>query len=93
MKNMNLLGPTFINLGKTANKISKHTILNTMTNKLYNVSKLGIATEIWDGLNKKHIIENARTKKYTIEKIVDFKIVETKLIPSQVDDFQLMVND
>lgn len=66
---MNLQGPILVRLGK------KQVILNAMTNTLYDMySKLGTAIEIWNSLIKKYIVENVKTKKYTVVKILDFKM-------------------
>lgn len=65
-----------------------------MNNTLYDVYyKFGTVAEIWNNLIKKYIIENTRVKKYIIGKFLDFKIMEEKFVTSQLDDFQLMVND
>lgn len=45
-------------------KFWKHEILNVMIGTLYDVySKLKTATRIWNGLIRKYIVENVRTKK------------------------------
>ena len=52
---------------ETGNKQVRHAVLRTLTNKLFDIyCQYKIAKEIWDAMNKKYILENVGTQKYTI---------------------------
>lgn len=73
---------------KNENKICRHAILNAMTRNLYNMyNKFGTMTKFWNNLVTKYIVENIRTKKYIVRTFLEFKMVETKSMISQLDDF------
>ena len=69
-------------------------VLNGMENTLYNVySSLKTTKELWDSLDKKFKTEDARLKKFIVGKFLDFKIVDSKTVLSQVQELQVVVHD
>ena len=56
---------------------------------LYNVyNQLKIAKELWDSLEKKYKTEDASTKKFGVGKFMDFVMVDSQTVISQVQNFQ-----
>ena len=54
---------------ETGNKQVRHAILSTLSNELFdNYCQFKVAKEIWDAMNKKYILEDAKTQKYVIKK-------------------------
>ncbi|CAA0823576.1 zinc knuckle (CCHC-type) family protein, partial [Striga hermonthica] len=69
-------------------------VLNGLSNELYNVySSVGSAKELWDALEKKYKTEDAGAKKFVVGKFLEFKMVDTKTVVSQVQEFQLILHD
>ena len=60
-------------------------VLNGLENTLYNVySLLKTAKELWDSLDKKYKTEDAGLKKFIVGKFLDFNMVDSKTVLSQV---------
>ncbi|CAL5345602.1 unnamed protein product [Camellia sinensis] len=69
-------------------------ILNGLDNMLYNVySPLKTAKELWDSLEKKYKTEDAGTKKFVVGKFLDFVMVDSQTVISQVQSFQIILHD
>ena len=52
-----------------------------------------MAKKLWDSLDKKYKIEDVRLKKLIVGKIMDFKMVDSKTVLSQVQELQVVVHD
>ena len=64
---------------ETGNKQVRHAILNTLSNELFDVyCQYKVAKEIWDAVNKKYILEYARTQKYAIGNFRNFQMTENR---------------
>ena len=69
-------------------------VLNGLENTLYNVySPLKTTKELWDSLDKKYKTEDAGLKKLIVGKFLDFKMVDSKTVLSQVQELQVVVHD
>ncbi|KAK3026523.1 hypothetical protein RJ639_041820 [Escallonia herrerae] len=69
-------------------------ILNGLDNVLYNVdSPMLNAKALWESLEKKYKMEDAGSKKFVVGKFLDFKMVDSKTIMNQVQEFQLILHD
>lgn len=67
-------------------------ILNEFDNTQYNVySLIKSAKTLWKVLNKKDKNENDGMKKFTVNYLMDFKMVESRTIITQVQKFQLIL--
>ncbi|XP_073130799.1 uncharacterized protein [Henckelia pumila] len=74
--------------------LCRNYILNGLDNTLYSVySATKTAKELWDSLEKKYKTKDAGTKKFVVEKFLEFKMVDTKTVISQVQDFQIILHD
>ncbi|GJS14818.1 hypothetical protein Tco_0409290 [Tanacetum coccineum] len=61
---------------------------------LYNVyCKTTTAKELWTSLERKHKIEDAGTKKFVVAQFLDYKMIDSKKVISQVQDLQVMLHD
>ena len=79
---------------KHADFLCKNYILNGLDNTLYNAySSIKTAKELWDSLEKKYKTEDARTKKFIVGKLLDYKMVDSKTVLSQVQEIQLILQE
>ncbi|XP_073138498.1 uncharacterized protein [Henckelia pumila] len=49
--------------------------------------------ELWDSLEKKYKIEDAGIKKFLVGKFLDFKMIDSKTVMSQVQEIQIILHD
>ncbi|KAK2996320.1 hypothetical protein RJ639_025018 [Escallonia herrerae] len=69
-------------------------ILNGLDNALYNVySPMVNAKALWESLERKYKTEDAGSKKFVVGKFLDFKMMDSKTVISQVQEFQLILHD
>ena len=74
--------------------LCRNYVLNGLENTLYNVySPLKTTKEFWDSLDKKYKTEDAGLKKFIVDKFLDFKMVDSKKVLSQVQELQVVVHD
>ncbi|KAL0340749.1 UNVERIFIED_CONTAM: hypothetical protein Sradi_4591700 [Sesamum radiatum] len=63
-------------------------------NTLYNVySSATTARALWESLEKKYKTEDAGLKKFIVGKFLDFKMVDSKTVMNQVQEFQMILHD
>ncbi|XP_076918444.1 uncharacterized protein LOC143578863 [Bidens hawaiensis] len=69
-------------------------ILNGMVDVLYNVyCKAKTAKELWESLDRKYKTEDAGAKKFVVAKFLDFKMIDSKTVMSQVQELQVILHD
>ncbi|GKA06881.1 retrovirus-related pol polyprotein from transposon TNT 1-94 [Tanacetum coccineum] len=69
-------------------------VLNGLIDPLYNVyCKTMTAKELWESLERKYKTEDAGTKKFVVARFLDYKIVDSKNMISQVQDLQVLLHD
>ena len=69
-------------------------VMNCLADSLYNVySTKKTAKELWESLDKKYKTEDAGAKKYTVGRFLDFKMVDSKTVVSQVQELQLIFHE
>ncbi|KAK3027568.1 hypothetical protein RJ639_042337 [Escallonia herrerae] len=74
--------------------LCKNYILNGLDNALYNVySPMVNAKALWESLERKYKTKDAGSKKFVVGKFLDFKMVDSKTVISQVQEFQLILHD
>ena len=79
---------------KHANFLCINYILNGLDNTLYNVySSIKTAKELWNSLDKKYKIEDAGTTNFIVGKLLDYKMVDSKTVLSQVQEIQLILQE
>ncbi|KAK3016562.1 hypothetical protein RJ639_005823 [Escallonia herrerae] len=79
---------------KHSNFLCTNYILNGLDNALYNVYSPMVNTKaLWESLERKYKTEDAGSKKFVVGKFLDFKLVDSKTVISQVQEFQLILHD
>ncbi|XP_049391696.1 uncharacterized protein LOC125856191 [Solanum stenotomum] len=69
-------------------------ILNGLQDDLYNVySSVKTSKKLWNALEKKYKIEDARMKKFIMAKFLDYKMIESKTVVTQVQELQVIIHD
>ena len=59
--------------------------MNVLTDSLYNVYIDKKTTkELWESLDRKYKIENVVAKKFVVGRFLDYKMVDSKTVVSQV---------
>ncbi|XP_048140251.1 uncharacterized protein LOC125316286 [Rhodamnia argentea] len=79
---------------KHSDFVCRNYVLNGLDNSLHNVyNPLKMAKELWESLGKKYKIENAGLKKFFVGKFLDFKMIDSKILLSQVQELQVIMHD
>ena len=79
---------------KHANFLCQNYLFNGLDNTLYNVYfSFNTARELWESLDKKYKTEDAELKKFVVGKFLDYKMLDTKTVISQVQDLQVILHD
>ena len=79
---------------KHADFLCKNYIQNGLDNTLYSVySSIKTAKELWDSSDKKYKTEDAGTKKFIVGKLLDYKMVDSKTVLSQVQELQVILHE
>ena len=79
---------------KHADFLCRNYILNGLNNTLYNVyCAFNTARELWDSLDKKYKAEDAGLNKFVVGKFLDYKMLDSKTVISQVQDLQVILHD
>ena len=66
--------------------VSRFTILNAMTNSLFNVfHKFATSLELWNAIQRRYVNEDTGNKSFLINKYVEFKMDDSKPIIEQVN--------
>ena len=74
--------------------LCKNYILNGLDNTLYNVySPIKTAKELWESLDRKYKTKDAGMKKFVVGRFLDYKMVDSKTIISQVQDLQVILHE
>ena len=79
---------------KHSNFLCRNYILNGLIDTLYNVYYTkSSAKELWESLNRKYKTEDAGAKKFIVGRFLDFKMVDSKTVASQVQELQVMIHE
>ncbi|KAK4386219.1 hypothetical protein Sango_2492500 [Sesamum angolense] len=74
--------------------LCRNYILDGLSDTLYNAySSATTARALWQSLEKKYKTEDADLKKFIVEKFLDFKMVDSKTVMNQVQEFQMILHD
>lgn len=67
--------------------LCKNYIPNELDNTLYNVYCIVKTTkELWEFLEKKYKTEDVGTKNFIVDRFLDFKIIDSKIMMEQVQE-------
>ncbi|KAL0392794.1 UNVERIFIED_CONTAM: hypothetical protein Sradi_2502200 [Sesamum radiatum] len=74
--------------------LCRNYILNGLSDTLYNVySSATTARALWESLKKKYKTEDAGLKKFIVGKFLEFKMVDSKTVMNQVQEFEMILHD
>ncbi|XP_062075777.1 uncharacterized protein LOC133779894 [Humulus lupulus] len=74
--------------------LCKNFILNALSDDLYDYYNSDKSTkEIWEALQNKYDIEEARTKKYAISRYLKYQMVDDKLVEAQSHEIQKIAHE
>ena len=74
--------------------LCKNYILSGLQDDLYNVySNAKTSKELWDALEKKYKTEDAGMKKFIVAKFLDYKMIDSKTVVTQVQELQVVIHD
>ena len=69
-------------------------MLNGLVDALYNMyCKTKMTKELWESLDRKYKMKDAGTKKFVVARFLDFKMVDTKTVMSQVQELQVVLHE
>ena len=69
-------------------------ILSWLDDILYNVySNINTSKELWEALEKKYKAEDAGLKKFMAAKFLDYKMVDTKAVVTQIQELQVIIHN
>ena len=68
--------------------------MNALNNSLYNVyTDKKTAKELWESLDRKYKTEDAGAKKFVVGRFLDYKMVDSKTVVSQVQELQVILHE
>ena len=74
--------------------LCKNYILNGLDNTLYNVySPIKMVRELWESLDRKYKTKDAEMKKFVVGRFLNYKMVDSKTIISQIQDLQVILHE
>ena len=85
---------TAVEAWKHADFLCRNYLLNGLENTLYNVyCAFNTTRELWKSLDKKYKTEDAGLKKFVVGKFLDYKMLDSKTVISQVQDLQVILHE
>ncbi|XP_075499434.1 uncharacterized protein LOC142537833 [Primulina tabacum] len=74
--------------------LCRNYVLNGLADSLYNVfCEKKAAKELWESLDRKYKTEDAGAKKFLVGRFLDFKMVDSKPVISQVQELQVILHE
>ncbi|KAL2457669.1 zinc knuckle (CCHC-type) family protein [Abeliophyllum distichum] len=78
---------------KHSDFLCQNYVMNDLVDSLYNVySTMKTAKELWESLDRKYKIDDAWAKKFIVSRFLDYKMVDSKTVISQVQE-QVILHD
>ncbi|KAL5567734.1 hypothetical protein UlMin_024309 [Ulmus minor] len=83
-----------VDVWKHSDFLCRNYVLNGLTDSLYNVySDKKTAKELWESLDQKYKSEDAGSKKFVVGRFLDYKMVDSKTVISQVQELQVILHE
>ena len=77
---------------KHSNFLCMNYVMNGLHDSLYNVyCTIKTTKELWESLDQKYKIKDVRAKKFVVGRFLDFKMVDSKTMISQVQEIQVIL--
>ncbi|XP_076897789.1 uncharacterized protein LOC143551187 [Bidens hawaiensis] len=81
-----------VDVWKHSEFLCRNYVLNGLVDALYNVySSIKTAKELWESLEKKYKTEDAGIKKFIVARFLDYKMVDSKTVISQVQELEVIL--
>ncbi|KAL2526336.1 Retrovirus-related Pol polyprotein from transposon TNT 1-94 [Abeliophyllum distichum] len=79
---------------KYSDFLCRNYVMNGLADSLYNVYyTIKTAKELWESLDKKYKIEDAGAKKFLVGRFLEYKMVDSKSVISQVQELQVILHE
>ncbi|KAL6331736.1 hypothetical protein AAG906_016732 [Vitis piasezkii] len=83
-----------IDAWKHSDFLCRNYVMNGLADSLYNVySDKKTAKELWESLDRKYKTEDAGAKKFVVGRFLDYKMVDSKTVVSQVQELQVILHE
>ncbi|RVW26496.1 Retrovirus-related Pol polyprotein from transposon TNT 1-94 [Vitis vinifera] len=83
-----------IDAWKHSDFLCRNYVMNGLADSLYNVySDKKTAKELWESLDQKYKTEDAGAKKFVVGRFLDYKMVDSKTVVSQVQELQVILHE
>ena len=74
--------------------LCRNYVMNALTDSLYNVyTDKKTTKELWESLDRKYKIEDVGAKKFVVGRFLDYKMVDSKTVVSEVQEIQVIIHD
>ena len=79
---------------KHSDFLCRNYVMNALTDSLYNVyTDKKTAKELWESLDRKYKTEDVGAKKFVVGRFLDYKMVDSKTVVSQVQELQVILHE
>ncbi|PKI41844.1 hypothetical protein CRG98_037768 [Punica granatum] len=79
---------------KHSDYLCRNYIMNNLHDSLYSVYQgFMIAKELWESLDRKYKLEDAGAKKFLVGRFLDFKMMDSRTVMSQLQEFQVLLHE
>ena len=79
---------------KHSDFLCRNYVMNGLHDSLYNVyCAIKTAKELWESLDRKYKTEDAGAKKFVVGRFLDFKMVDSRTVISQVQEIQVILHE
>ena len=79
---------------KHSDFLCRNYVMHALTDSLYNVyTDKKTAKELWESLDRKYKTEDAGAKKFVVGRFLDYKMVDSKIVVSQVQELQVILHE
>ncbi|PHT45268.1 hypothetical protein CQW23_14426 [Capsicum baccatum] len=86
--------PLYVCNGSLAKTLLRNYILSGLQDDLYNVySGTKTSKELWGALEQKYKMKDMGIKKFLVVQFLDFKMIDSKFVVSQVQELQVIIHD
>ncbi|KAL6327153.1 hypothetical protein AAG906_015192 [Vitis piasezkii] len=83
-----------IDAWKHSDFLCRNYVMNGLADSLYNVySDKKTTKELWESLDRKYKTEDAGAKKFVVGRFLDYKMVDSKTVVSQVQELQVILHE
>ena len=79
---------------KHSDFLCRNYVMNALIDSLYNVySDKKTTKDLWESLDQKYKIEDVGAKKFVVGHFLDYKMVDSKTVVSQVQELQVILHE